>query len=134
MRLAALVSVAVMALGCGGTGSSTSATPSDGKVYTIRYVGIQAENDPHTKAQQKFKELVEAQSKGRIQVKVFYGQQYAGGVLTDITSQTKLGVIQMADTAPATLAQYTPDMGVLAMPFLFGADDRVALAKLDGKA
>jgi tripartite ATP-independent transporter DctP family solute receptor len=130
-RFILLVAALTLIAACGG-GAAPAASSSNSTVYTIRYVGIQAQTDPHTIAQFKFKDDVEKQSHGRIKVEVFYFQQYANGNLTDITSQAKLGVIQMVDTAPATLSQYDPNMGILAMPFLFN-DDRKALAALDGK-
>jgi tripartite ATP-independent transporter DctP family solute receptor len=113
-------------------GCSSSSGTSTGQTYTIRYVVVSATDSPTTQGQLKFKAEVERQSKGRIMVDAYSGNQYANGNLTDIQSQAKLGVIQMADLAPAGLSQLDPNWGVLALPFLF-TDDAKAMTALDGK-
>jgi tripartite ATP-independent transporter DctP family solute receptor len=118
----------LLGMGCGqGPQSGTT----DNKTFTVRYVSLFPEKDPHQIAMVKFKDLVEQRSNGRIKVQIFYGSQYANGDQAAQLSQTKLGVIEMADASPSSLSTYDPNWGVLALPFLF-PDDKTAVAALNG--
>ena len=126
-----LVVVPIVTAGVGGLGPAKPASAAD-QTYTIRYVGNQGAQDLLTLQDLKVKELIEQRSQGRIHVDVFYGQQFAGGVTADYTSQAKLGIIQMVDVDPATISAYSADWNVLNLPFLF-QDSKQVFKAVDGQ-
>jgi len=63
------------------------------KEFTIRFGGTQPEGHPFTRAQYKFKELVEQKSKGRIEVGVFPASQLGGN--TAMNEAVQQGTLTM---------------------------------------
>lgn len=71
----------------------------------------------------KFKELVEARSKGEIEVTIYpYGTL---GTSDQITELVDMGVIQFAMASPGHLGKLIPEVQVFLLHFLFSDDDEI---------
>ncbi|MFH1155497.1 MAG: TRAP transporter substrate-binding protein [Pseudomonadota bacterium] len=77
----------------------------------------------------KFKELVEARSKGDIQVKIFHSASL--GNETEILQQIQMGTIQMGVITGGPFDTFDPIVRVINYPFMFKDNDQ-ADAVLDG--
>ena len=78
---------------------------------------------------EKFKELVEARSKGDVTVRIYHSSSL--GNETDILQQIQLNTIQMGVITSAPFDTFTPMVRVIDYPFLF-KDHAQADAVLDG--
>lgn len=78
---------------------------------------------------EKFKEIVEAQSKGEIQVKIFHSKSI--GTETEILQQIQLNTVQMGIITGGPFDTFDPIVRVINYPFLF-KDYNQADAILDG--
>lgn len=98
---------------------------------TIRLAHTGSETHQYHIASQKFKELVEQKSKGKLKVNV-----YANGSLgneDELVDQTMTGTIQMSTmAADSSLSNTIPEMNVFGIPYLFKNKQDV-YSKLDGK-
>lgn len=98
--------------------------------YVIRFSNaVDNRADVSTRAALLFQKEVEANSKGRVKVQMFYGNQL--GSLPAILDQVKDGTIQMNDTGLPFLTKYVPDAQAFGLPFLF-KDAATAHAAFDG--
>lgn len=79
----------------------------------------------------KFKELIEAESKGRFAVEIFPNQQLGGD--RELTESVQLGNLTMTGPSSAPLASFSNAFYVLDLPFLFSGREE-AYKVLDGKA
>lgn len=113
-----------------------TAFAQDSTTYTLKLATVAPTGTPWTEGLSSFKQQVEADSGGRIKVKVF-----AGGVLGDENEtvlSTQRGQIQGVGASTGALASLVPELNVLEMPFLFKsateADhilDEVVLSTMD---
>jgi len=72
---------------------------------------------------QRFKELIEEQSKGEIKVTVYpYG---ALGTSDEVTELLSLGAIQFAMASPGHLGKLIPELQLFLLHFIFSEDNRV---------
>jgi tripartite ATP-independent transporter DctP family solute receptor len=78
---------------------------------------------------EKFKELVEARSEGRIAVKIYHSKSI--GNETEILQQIQMGTIQMGIVTVGPFDTFDPIVRVINYPFLFRDNDQ-ADAILDG--
>jgi len=134
----ALISAMIMVLGlvaCGpGSPSSPSGSSSPGSsgttenntpeasVYTIKLAHALAATSPYQVGAEKFKELVEEGSNGRIKVEIYPNGQL--GAERDLFEGVQIGTVEMAIGGMSVLSQaYDPKMQVLMMPFLFESRD-----------
>lgn len=77
--------------------------------------------EPPTIAMQRFAELVEEKSRGRIKFEV-----YIGGALgndRDLIEGLQLGTVQVHMASNSPLAVFVPEMMIFEMPFLFESDE-----------
>ena len=74
-------------------------------------------------ALQRFKEVVEEQSDGRFEVRIYMGGQL--GDETEVLELLNLGQTQMALTGGAFMNQYTPEYDAISVPFLLPSWDAV---------
>ncbi len=79
---------------------------------------------PHTLAEaaNRFKELVEERSEGRIKVDVHYGGVL--GTSREALEAVKIGTQTMVDAATAPIVAFEPAMGVLNLPYLFSSREQ----------
>ncbi len=81
---------------------------------------------------QRFKELVEARTNGRIHVSVYpYGTL---GTSAQLTEQVRSGAVQFAFASPGHLGAVIPEVQVFSLHFLFSDDERVNQSILAGDA
>ncbi|WP_077324665.1 TRAP transporter substrate-binding protein [Virgibacillus siamensis] len=136
-NLAALFSVlifaAVVLAACGG-GSSEGASGESGDsedTTVLRLAENQPEDYPTTIGAKKFAELVEKKTDGRYKVKVYAGGQL--GEEKSVIEQVQLGSIDLARVNAVPLAEFSEEIGVLSMPFLF-ENEKQKWKKLNGEA
>lgn len=98
-------------------GQSTTSISGGGQKVVIKLAHQVAEQAALHKGAIKFKEIVEKESGGTIEVQVFPNGQL--GSEKDMIEGVKLGTIQMAIPSAAALAQFFPPVGVFAMPYLW---------------
>lgn len=105
----------------------TSAYASE---YTLKFAHVLTEDAPNAQAALKFKEVVEAESDGRIEVQIFPAAQLGGDV--EIIEQMQMGLVDIGFPPTATLGNFEPKMQILDLPFLITSYDDVETV-LDGE-
>lgn len=120
---AALVGFMAMGLlaGCGG---------NDEGPVTLKLATTVNEQDSFQIAAEKFKELVEERTDGQYIIEI-----HPGGELGDETALLEsmaAGTVDMGIITSGPFVNFSPDMGVLDMPFLFGSNED-AYKVLDGE-
>jgi C4-dicarboxylate-binding protein DctP len=111
LLLAVLALVVVMAGGCRGGGAS------GGENYTINFSHVVTPNTPKGMGAERFKELVEQNSDGRITVEVYPNSELYGDEdeLQALTGNS----VQMIAPASSKLSELARQLLVLDLPFLF---------------
>lgn len=153
MLLAVVMMLALAA--CGGTanppsnsvntsGGADAAKTDDSTVYMMKLANASTETAPFTVGLEKFKELVEEYSDGRIQCDL-----QINSVLGDertMVEQTGMGTIECCLVSSGPVTNYLPELAIFDMPYLIypetldgayealdnGLDDAV-LAQFEGK-
>ncbi|SHR48028.1 TRAP dicarboxylate transporter subunit DctP [Mycobacteroides abscessus subsp. abscessus] len=91
--------------GCGNSSSTTGAgnenTGSEAESLTIKLAGMTPTGHPLTVGAEKFKELVEEKSEGKIKVELYPNLQL--GAIREQTEQVQLGTIHMTQTLLSTV-------------------------------
>ena len=98
--------------------------------FVFSYAENQTEDYPTTLGAQKFAELVEERTDGRIRILV-----QAEGVMGtehDVIEQMQYGGIHLARVSLSQLAEYIPELNVLQMPYLY-TDSAHMWRVLDGE-
>lgn len=90
---------------------------------TIRIAHIEAEDRSTHKALLKFKEYVEKESGGRLDIKILPNGQFGGDKAS--IEGVELGTIHMALPAVSVLTSYDERFGLLDMPFLFKSEKAI---------
>lgn len=101
--------------------------------FTIRAATIVAPAFPYVPGLLKFKEIVEKETKGRVEVKVFHSAQLGGE--RDINEGIQQGTVQMGIGAGA-LANFAPIVNILQLPFLIKNQEhmhRIAKGKVGAR-
>jgi TRAP-type transport system periplasmic protein len=124
-----LLSVAlagVMLTGCGG-----SSTKADGKVEKkVIKVGIGLnDQSPQYKGLEKFKEIVERESKGRLEVNIFANAQLGDDI--KMMTQLRAGTLEMTVPSSSPISSLDKKWMVFDLPFLF-PNEEVVDKVLDG--
>jgi TRAP-type C4-dicarboxylate transport system substrate-binding protein len=83
----------------------------------FRAADTQSEDYPTVQALRYMGRLIEEQSGGRLQIRVFHSRQL--GEEKETIEQTRVGAIDLNRTNVALIGTFVPAMNVLAMPFLF---------------
>ena len=78
---------------------------------------------------ERFKKLVEAESKGELKVTIFPQAQLGGE--RDLAEGVRMGTIEIASVAAGNLAGFVPELQLFGIPFLFPSREKV-YAVLDG--
>lgn len=126
IALASLTAFALAA--CAGQGSPQPGTTEGEKVptseagesYTITIGHSQAATVPMNLGAERFKELVEDGSDGRIKVEVYPAEQL--GSEPDMMDGLKIGNVSIAIIATAVLADTCPTLGAYALPYIISGE------------
>lgn len=106
---------------------------SGGSVYAAEFnftfAHVLTENTPNAKAAVKFKEEVEKNSNGRIQINVRPAAQLGGDV--EIIEQTQMGLVHIAIPPTGNLANFQSKMFLFDLPYLM-EDNEAMVRLLDG--
>ncbi|WP_174727480.1 TRAP transporter substrate-binding protein [Mesobacillus harenae] len=113
---------------CGGGSDTASNNEKSGEgesaePIVLRLADNQPEDYPTVVGDKEFARLVEEKTDGRYKVEV-----YAGGQLGDEKSaieQVQLGTLDFARVNASPLAEFSKDLGVLSMPYLFRDEDHM---------
>ena len=140
MLLTSCLLIAAMALsGCGGAEKKPEAKPAAGP-QTIKLAHVVNEKDGFHIAALKFKELVEARTKGAVKVEVFPNASL--GDERTLIEGMQIGTIAMGVITNGPVANFLPEIAAFEMPFMFASPEEAykvldgpvgqkALAKLD---
>ncbi|WP_110655183.1 TRAP transporter substrate-binding protein [Salinicola halimionae] len=93
--------------------------------YTLKFGHLANEQNIWNKAALKFKELVEANSDGQIEVQVFPNEQL--GSEMDVINSIQLGTADMTITGES-LQNWAPNAAMMAVPYLFRDADHMRKA------
>ena len=86
------------------------------ETYTIRAHYTNAPNEPQVKGGERFKEIVEEKTDGKITVEIYPENQL--GESMEVLSSVQDGTIQMANvTGP--MVNFVPEVKILELPFMF---------------
>jgi tripartite ATP-independent transporter DctP family solute receptor len=127
-----LVSIAmVMSLlaGCGGAKQGSSQEAKDDKPIKIKLAHVVNEKDGFHIAAEKFKELVEEKSKGKVEIEI-----YPNATLGDertLLEGMQMGTVDMGVITNGPVANFVEEIAVFELPFLFTSPEE-AYKVLDG--
>lgn len=93
------------------------------KKITLRVAHIEAEDRSTHKALLKFKEYVEKESNGRLDIQILPNGQFGGDKAS--IEGVELGTIHMSLPAVSVLTSYDDRFGLLDMPFLFKSEKAI---------
>ncbi|MGI5824667.1 MAG: TRAP transporter substrate-binding protein [Bacillota bacterium] len=126
LLLAFCMVVAMFALtACGG---GEEEAPAEGEAanedgtYTIRIAHTEAEDRSLNMACLEFGKWIEAESDGAVTVEVYPNGSFSGSD-SDILQATALGQLEIGLPAAQAFTEYSPEWGILDMPFLFDSAD-----------
>ncbi|KAA0889579.1 TRAP transporter substrate-binding protein [Pusillimonas sp. ANT_WB101] len=94
--------------------------------FNFTFAHVLTESTPNAKAAVKFKEEVEKNSKGRIQINVRPAAQLGGDV--EIIEQTQMNLVQIAIPPTGNLANFQAKMFLFDLPYLM--EDTAAMKRL----
>lgn len=103
-----------------GSASNDAATEeavAEGESYTLRFAHEEGQDDVQDLYANKFKELIEEETDGRISVDV-----YTAGTLgtnMDVLQSLQTGAIEIAITSPGFSGDVIPESNIMSVPFLF---------------
>ncbi|QBQ07128.1 TRAP transporter substrate-binding protein [Sporosarcina pasteurii] len=103
-----------MLAACGASGSSD-------KAIVLRLADNHPEDYPTVIGDKKFAELVEEKTEGRYKIDVYAGGQL--GSEKSIVELLQLGAIDLTRVNTMPLTEFSKDVGVLSLPYLFEDED-----------
>lgn len=113
--VAAAAFAALTLTACGGARSG--APGGEDQQFTIKFAHVVTPTTPKGQAAEKFKEVVERESEGRITVQIFPNSELYGD--KDELQALQSGAVQMLAPASAKFTTIAPQLQVLDLPFLF---------------
>lgn len=130
LLLGMIVVLALALAACGNSDSNDSTTEQpatdteptdDGETYTIRYSHNISPDTALGRAAEAFKEEVETESNGRLEVEIFPSLQL--GSMREQAEQVQFGGAEMSMQGTSVLSPFTEDIQLLDLPFLFPTDE-----------
>lgn len=106
-----------------------TAAPAFAADFTFTFAHVLTDNTPNARAVVRFKEEVEKNSGGRIEIQIRPAAQLGGDV--EIIEQTQMGLVHFAIPPTGNLANFNEKMYLYDLPFLM-ADDAAMMRVLDG--
>lgn len=96
--------------------SLAGAPPAAAQEIRLRFAHSLSTNEPFHEAAEYFAKNVEQRTNGRVQIKVFPGEQL--GTLKETMEMIRQGANVMVSTDSGYLADFVPDFGILNGPYL----------------
>lgn len=121
--------IAVLALagsllaGCGSQSTGGSGGQASGEPMIIKFSHVTTADSPKGKAADKFKELMEQKTGGKVKVEVYPSSQLYGD--KDELENLQLGNVQIIAPSVTKLVGLNPQFQIVDMPFLFKNRDAV---------
>ncbi|MCM3711898.1 TRAP transporter substrate-binding protein [Sporosarcina luteola] len=112
------------------TSKSNQNNKKSGETKIMKFGSINTSDRSITLAMNKFAEQVEKETNGGIKVEVFPDSQLGGE--RDNFEGLQLGSLQASIISTAVASSFSPDLGILDLPFLF-KDNQTAYDVLDGE-
>jgi tripartite ATP-independent transporter DctP family solute receptor len=132
--LLVLVMSALTLAGCGGganTGAnSDAAKSSDSGTITLKVGHVLAPDHPYNVGLEKFAELVDQKTQGKVKVDVFHSSQL--GNEREMIEGLQMGTVDMALVSTAPLMGFTKKFMVFDLPYIFESREH-AYKVLDGE-
>jgi C4-dicarboxylate-binding protein DctP len=134
--LTVLVLAGAIALaGCGarGAGAGGGGDAAGGETFTIKFSHVVTPATPKGQAAEKFKEIVEERSEGRVTVEIYPNSELYGD--KDELQALQSNSVQMLAPSSAKFTTIAPALQVLDLPFLFDSvEDIPAVVSPDSAA
>ncbi|AOY74526.1 TRAP transporter substrate-binding protein [Clostridium formicaceticum] len=124
-----MIFVLLVSLLAGCSKSESSAGNNNQDSYVIKFGHVVRPTTAKGMAADRFAELIEERSGGKIKVEVYPDSQL--GTDQEITEQMQLGTIQMNAPFTAVLAPFVPQFQVFDLPFIF-PDTDIAYKAMNG--
>ncbi|WP_141014832.1 TRAP transporter substrate-binding protein [Nocardioides sambongensis] len=118
--LSAFVLASATLAACGGDDGGSG---GDGEKLTFRLAETHPEDYPTTEGDQKFADLVNEASDGRIDIQVFAGGQL--GEESDVIEQVQMGAIEMTRVSSAPMTEFAEGMGLFGLPYIWDDADHL---------
>lgn len=132
-----LIAVALVLAACGGDSADGNSDVGgedgdggSGEQTVLRLAENHPDDYPTTIGDKEFARLVEEKTDGRYAIEVYAGGQL--GEESEALEQVQLGTIELARVNAIPLTQFSQEIGVLAMPYLFD-DEEAKWEKLNGE-
>jgi len=123
LRLAGAGAVMAGLAGCGARGGGAQGGGGEGGTYTIKFSHVVTPETPKGLASERFKEIVERESDGKIKVQIYPNSQLYGD--EDEQQALQSGAVQMIAPAPAKLGIIAPQLQVLDLPFIADSPEEI---------
>lgn len=120
--------LSVTLVGCGGDAPEEQAAIDE--PITLRLAHVVNEKDGFHIAAEKFKELVEEKTEGKVLIELFPNATL--GDERTLLEGMQMGTVDMGIITNGPVANFLPEMAVFELPFLFSTPDE-AYAVLDGE-
>jgi tripartite ATP-independent transporter DctP family solute receptor len=91
---------------------------------TLKLATVTPDHHAYTRGAQEFARLVEEGTNGEVVIKVYGGGQLGKGE-RELLEGLQLGTIDLAVTATGPVSNFSEDMGVVDLPFLFTSNEHV---------
>lgn len=124
-----LAGLILVTAGCAGGSTGSAGQGDNDTTYTIKIGHVLDENYHYQDGANKFKELVEERSDGRIEVEVYANS--ALGDERDMLEGMQLGTVEMGIISSGPMAGFVPEFALLDLGYLF-EDNEVAQEVLNG--
>lgn len=114
---------------CGGSDKGDSTDSSD-EVYELKFAHVVRPTTPKGLAAEKFKELVEEKSDGKLKVTIYPDSQM--GADQEINEQVLAGTLDMNAPFFSTVTSFAPSFELFDLPYLF-ENEQQAFESLSGE-
>jgi len=119
---ALLVALVLVVLGCGVRGGGAESSGGSEESYVIKFSHTLTPTTPKGQAAERFKELVEEKSEGRITVEIYPNGELYGD--EDELQALQSGSVEMLGPSSSKFTTIAPQLQVLDLPFIFdGVED-----------
>lgn len=111
--------------------TADEATVADGEQIIIKFSHNQPTASPEHAGAEKFKEIAESKSNGRIKVELYPAGQM--GSLREQVEATQIGTINISLQPSAVISPFAEDIKICDLPYLWPSDREATYEILDGE-